>query len=327
LQCVAQVKPFADKFQRQDLPFWRQAATAAKSVRRKAAALAFACLPQWRPERDGSLRGKRHLEMETGMTTKKGTTGVDFLTGSSKADKIYGDEGNDSIWGMSGSDLLYGDAGNDAVHGGGGSDIIYGGDGNDSLNGDTGTDTLIGGAGADKAWGGTGNDVLTGDLGDDYLFGESGNDWLDGGEGDDQMKGGSGDDRLMGGEGDDIMRGEAGDDTFIGGAGNDTFYFGSGTNTSRDAHGDDDYYIAKGSTNIISDNDGKDVLHIGFAKYASLMFVRQGDNLEISFSGSDGVTEITGFFADDHDIETIIDKAGKSHSTSGFSSHDSGDIW
>jgi Ca2+-binding RTX toxin-like protein len=75
----------------------------------------------------------------TGMMA--GLDGDDRLTGTARANAIYGNDGQDSLYGGDGRDRLIG--GNNA-------DRIYGGDGDDTLSGSTGRDTLTGGAGADE---------------------------------------------------------------------------------------------------------------------------------------------------------------------------------
>jgi len=74
-----------------------------------------------------------------------GTSGNDFLYGSSIDDRFYGEDGNDTIFGGGGDDLLYGGLGNDTLYG----DVYYGVNGNDVLDGGPGNDMLEGDTGAD----------------------------------------------------------------------------------------------------------------------------------------------------------------------------------
>ncbi len=112
--------------------------------------------------------------------SSQGTAGNDYLTGSSKADKLYAGAGNDVMLGGAGNDELFGGAGNDTLNGGRGNDILNGGDGNDVLDGGEGSDVLSGGAGADILSGGDGNDKLYGGDGNDVLLGGKGADYLEG---------------------------------------------------------------------------------------------------------------------------------------------------
>jgi glucose/arabinose dehydrogenase len=84
--------------------------------------------------------------------TKTGTTGDDFLDGTSSADVICGMGGSDTIEGMQGNDVLRGGGGTDKVNGGTGADDLYGAGGNDAVNsrdGVSGNDSLDGGSGTD----------------------------------------------------------------------------------------------------------------------------------------------------------------------------------
>ena len=84
--------------------------------------------------------------------TKTGTTGDDFLDGTSSADVICGMGGSDTIEGMQGNDVLRGGGGTDKVNGGTGADDLYGAGGNDAVNsrdGVSGNDSLAGGSGTD----------------------------------------------------------------------------------------------------------------------------------------------------------------------------------
>lgn len=56
------------------------------------------------------------------------------LSGTSRADIIYGFGGNDTLRGVDGDDDLYGGQGADPLLGGAGKDDLYGGDGNDGID-------------------------------------------------------------------------------------------------------------------------------------------------------------------------------------------------
>ena len=73
--------------------------------------------------------------------------GDDDITGSSRADFIWGGKGNDELLGNDENDRLWGVDGNDVLIGGRGNDLVDGGTGDDTLiwNVGDGTDTFIGG--------------------------------------------------------------------------------------------------------------------------------------------------------------------------------------
>jgi Ca2+-binding RTX toxin-like protein len=68
---------------------------------------------------------------------------IENLTGSSHADKLYGDAGNNVLKGGAGADLLSGGKGNDRLYGGAGADVLIGGKGLDALYGGAGADTFV----------------------------------------------------------------------------------------------------------------------------------------------------------------------------------------
>jgi Ca2+-binding RTX toxin-like protein len=91
-----------------------------------------------------------------------GLGGDDVLSGSRRADALFGGEGNDT---------LDGGQGNDGLFGGNGDDVMLGGCGNDLLRGEAGTDTLVGGSGKDFLNGGLGVDTMAGGQGfDSFVF-------------------------------------------------------------------------------------------------------------------------------------------------------------
>lgn len=97
----------------------------------------------------------------------EGTGNDDVLTGSDRADELWGGWGNDRIDGLGGDDLLEGFDGNDQ---------IAGGDGNDTLDGLSGDDSLLGEAGNDRLWGYGGNDTMRGGAGADAYDAGTGDD-------------------------------------------------------------------------------------------------------------------------------------------------------
>ena len=184
--------------------------------------------------------------------------GDDYISGTPRADTIYGFGGNDDLSGLGGPDSLLGGADDDRLHGGGGNDSLYGEDGNDRLDGEAGNDSLAGGAGEDTLQGGAGADVFDGWSGsdtvlyDDQTVGvrislQAGvasfpgttmpDEYLSsienavGGQEDDTLVGNEYDNVLAGGTGNDSLDGEGGNDVLDGGVGADTLDGGSGSDT------------------------------------------------------------------------------------------------
>ena len=196
------------------------------------------------------------------------TIQVDFVsgatvTGSSIANKIYGNAGADTLSGLGGNDFLQGGLGNDTLNGGEGNDIMDGGAGDDTMAGGLGVDTyyvdsfsdsvteladqgidtvrttldgyvlganlenlILAGVGNQDGTGNALNNTLTGTDDSNSLEGLDGNDRLVGGGGSDDLYGGAGLDTLLGGDGDDLLFGGSGNDKLTGGAGRDYFVAG-----------------------------------------------------------------------------------------------------
>jgi peptidoglycan/xylan/chitin deacetylase (PgdA/CDA1 family) len=150
-----------------------------------------------------------------------GTAGDDNLSGTVRADVIWGGGGNDTVAAGAGDDLVCGGPGRDSVRGEGGADTLLGGGDDDTLDGGSADDSLYGGPGADHLLGGMGNDLLSGAEDDDLLDGGPEDDTLNGGPGEDSLGGGPGADRLFGGSGSDALSGGLGNDTLLGGSGLD----------------------------------------------------------------------------------------------------------
>jgi acetyl esterase/lipase len=69
------------------------------------------------------------------------------ITGTGRADFLFGTRGRDTICGLGGNDVIVGAAGDDVILGGPGNDLLVGGPGNDTLDGQAGWDLAIGGPG------------------------------------------------------------------------------------------------------------------------------------------------------------------------------------
>ncbi|MGO1074130.1 beta strand repeat-containing protein [Inquilinus sp. CA228] len=200
-------------------------------------------------------------------------SGIENLTGSAFADRLYGAAGINDLRGGGGDDTLRGGADADVLDGGAGSDFANyqgsaagvvvnlladtasGGDAQgdqldniENLYGSSNADQLTGSNARNILGGELGDDTLVGNGGDDALSGEAGNDSLSGGDGADRLVGGAGIDTIRGGIGNDSVDagseadqvfGEAGDDNLLGGDGNDRLDGGDGNDTLEGAVGSD----------------------------------------------------------------------------------------
>ena len=188
-----------------------------------------------RYDREEGLGGTQGVSVD--LATGTGTdafggsdsiSGIDTVTGTSRADIILGDDDDNRLDGLSGNDSLDGRAADDTIFAGEGNDTALGGDGADYVDAGDGNDLVDGGGGSDYLAGRGGNDTLTGGNGGDGLHGGEGNDVLTGGEDCDTLAGGAGADSLDGGAQDDALEGGEGDDTLLGGAGDDRLSGGAG---------------------------------------------------------------------------------------------------
>ena len=171
--------------------------------------------------------------------------GFEDVLGSSRSDRITGDDIANVLAGGRGNDFLVGAGGDDILIGGRGHDSLVGGSGQDRV--DYSQDAAMRGVSVDLTLGtakdGFGGqdalsdfeevlgskfgDVISGGILDESLRGEGGNDRLNGRSGNDRLSGGSGNDHLSGGDGNDYMSGGLGRDTLTGSSGEDVFVFNS----------------------------------------------------------------------------------------------------
>ena len=221
--------------------------------------------------------GNDQIDSGDGDDIIDGGDGDDLIVAGSGNDQVIAGVGDDIIFTESGDDLIKAGSGNDRIDSGDGNDEVYGQDGNDNINTGLGDDIIFAGAGVDIINAGLGNDIIDagedndlvlGGTGNDIIYGNTGNDSLYGEIGNDYIMGGSGDDEIGGGEGDDILVGNAGDDILDGGAGNDLYI----------------HNLGDGKTTI-TDEFGVDTVRIfGVANQNNLSFVKNGNDLEITFS-------------------------------------------
>ncbi|KAA0972253.1 hypothetical protein FPY71_03880 [Aureimonas fodinaquatilis] len=204
-----------------------------------------------------------------------GTSFADRFDGAGASDIFFGGDGEDQLTGAGGDDQLFGGAHNDQLHGGEGFDLMVGDAGDDVLvdkgimpgQPETGNkarklgDTLIGGEGNDTIMSGAGDDLLLGDdaSAEGYSAstavekpGVSYRDSLFGEAGNDTIDGGWGDDFIDAGDGHDQVFGGTGKDTLLGGIGNDTIWGGDGDDSIVGGGGEDALYGMDGNDTLVA---------------------------------------------------------------------------
>jgi hypothetical protein len=132
---------------------------------------------------EGPSGGSVLLPAEAPTSALKSTClkrkGVKFL--------VIGTKKNDRITGSNRADVIFGLGGNDQLSGGRGNDCLVGGKGGDNLSGAQGKDTLVGGRGGDNLNGGSHADRLLGGAGKDAINAAYGKDRVNGGKGNDAI--------------------------------------------------------------------------------------------------------------------------------------------
>lgn len=238
------------------------------------------------------------------------------LSGTSGANRLFGEEGNDSISSGSGNDTLDGGLGDDLLDGGAGNDLIVGGDGNDTLtvgNNSGSGDSLFGGFGNDRlsfelsndaatvTFSGDGAGVFADSDGDSGTFseieavtGSSNADSIDAqlvSSGVD-LAGGGGNDTILGGLGDDTLTGGQGDDSLSGGDGNDRFEFapGDGLDTISDFN--------LGNTGALLDGDATNNDFADLTGYYDSIFEVWADQADDGVLNQSNTTDTKGYLTD-----------------------------
>ena len=179
------------------------------------------------------------------------------------------------------------------------SETVQGTDAAEIINGNGGDDHLIGAGGNDQLNGGGGNDILDGGEGNDTLTGDWGNDTL---------LGGAGNDTLLGGDGDDVLDGGTGNDYLEGGAGSDTYVVrkGDGVDTINN------YFYGYDAVKGWGNNGNDTVSFVGDIAPEQLWFKRDGNDLQVSITGSNDKTVIQNwYFGDPYHVRQFVASDGK----------------
>jgi Ca2+-binding RTX toxin-like protein len=223
--------------------------------------------------------------LNTGSAAGDIYVGIENLTGSTHADKLFGDDQ---------ANILDGGAGNDTLVGGAGADKLIGGAGSDTASYETAIAAVTAslansGVNTGDAAGDTYDSIesLTGSKFNDILIGDANANGFDGGSGDDTLIGGVGADVLDGSQGTDTasyatataavvaslvspagntgdakgdtfisienLTGSAFDDTLTGDAGNNVLDGGLGNDHLIGGKGNDSY-IVNSATDVIVEN-------------------------------------------------------------------------
>ncbi len=209
--------------------------------------------------------------------------------------------GNTVSWDAGAMENLIGGTGNDTLTGSTGDNTLTGGTGNDALDGSSGNDTykFASGFGTDTITDASGADTLdfsafntgvTVSLGSTSFTASAGNtvSWSSGAM--ENLIGGSGNDSLTGNASDNILTGGSGSDTLDGGAGNDIYRFtGNGEASITDSAGVDTLDFSKATNGMTVD----------LTKTEATDLSNQSDTTRslLRFSGTDGSTAITDYFA------------------------------
>ena len=221
-------------------------------------------------------------------------SGVDNITGSDFADRLYGD--NDA-------NMLIGGDGNDALFGRNGDDIFVGGQGRDIFSGGNGFDTVdysveAGAVTVDMMELIVASQAAEGDrlysiesvMGTDFndrIFGNNDDNLIDGGSGNDSLFGRNGADTIHGGQGDDLISAGAHNDIINGDAGNDRLYTGTGNDIvvfeTSESGNDTVYDFVLGLDRILIDDDSGN-----FDSFGELMAAGSENGADVTFDFGDG---------------------------------------
>ncbi|WP_261986310.1 calcium-binding protein, partial [Francisella philomiragia] len=228
-----------------------------------------------------------------------------------------------SLAGTSGADFILGTSDNDIINAGTGDDEIYGKLGDDVINTGDGNDTVYAGEGNDRVTVGINNgyNSIYGESGDDVLnaTGSWSRNTLDGGEGNDTIRGGYQNDVLRGGSGDDVIStGERSSDYVEGGLGNDTLIsdYGSKDVVYKYNLGDGFDTIKRGSTkfysswgNIHQDYFKQKVVFGEGISSSDVSFSKEGNDLllQIGADATQGM-RVEGFYSGDGKYKSKVSR-------------------
>jgi Ca2+-binding RTX toxin-like protein len=239
--------------------------------------------------------------------TLTGTTAING-TGNTLDNMLTGNGVNNTLTGGAGNDTLDGGAGTDTMSGGAGNDVYYvdiaadvttenANEGIDLVN-SAATRTLaaniellfLAGSTAINGTGNTLANLLRGNAMNNTLVGGGGTDILEGGAGNDTLSNTTGNTLLNGGAGTDTLTGGSNNDLLIGGLGNDALTTGSGADIIAFNKGDGQDTVAVSTTkdNTLSIGGG--------ARYADLLFTKNGNDLVLKVGATDQIT-LTGYYA------------------------------
>jgi Ca2+-binding RTX toxin-like protein len=241
-----------------------------------------------------------HLTL-TGTTAINGTGNTldNVLTGNAVNNTLNGGAGNDTLDGAAGTDTMSGGAGNDIYYVDIAADVTTenANEGMDLIN-SAATRTLAANIEllfltGTSAINGTGNslaNLLRGNSVNNTLIGGGGTDILEGGAGNDTLSNTTGNTLLSGGAGTDTLTGGSNNDLLIGGLGNDALTTGAGADIIAFNKGDgqDTVAISTAKDNTLSIGGG--------ARYADLLFTKNGNDLVLKVGATDQVT-LTGYYA------------------------------
>lgn len=246
----------------------------------------------------GAVADLMMVVANSGAAAGDSYTGVDNITGSDYADRLFGDNDGNTLIGGDGNDALFGRNGDDIFVGGNGRDIFSGGGGFDTVDysGEAGAITVdmmerivaSQAAEGDRLYS---IESVIGTAFNDRIFGNNDGNLIEGEAGNDSLFGRNGDDVINGGEGDDLISAGAHDDVLNGGLGNDRLYTGAGADTvmiDTATVGNDTVYDFMTGLDVILIDD----LSGNFDSFAELMAsgTDDGTNVTFDFGGGNSLT-------------------------------------
>jgi Ca2+-binding RTX toxin-like protein len=241
----------------------------------------------------------------------EGNPNLISITGTTKADIIFADDGDQQILGGDGNDQISSGIGDDILLGGNGNDVLIPGDGNDIIEGGLGTNAvdyssitasvtvnLNSGKVVFTDYEQTISDIqnLIASQFDDTIIGSSNANDIRGGAGSDRIEGNGGKDTLYGGAGNDTINGGDYHDVMVGGLGNDVYIVDQSIDTVTEKSGEGVDTIQT-SISIFSITKLSAIDNLTYTGTSAAQLT--GNALSNVITGSSGNDKIDGFLGAD----------------------------
>jgi len=241
----------------------------------------------------------------------EGNPNLISITGTTKADIIFADDGDQQILGGDGNDSISSGIGDDILLGGNGDDVLSPGVGNDIVVGGLGTNwvdysiistsvtvNLNSGTAVFNDYEQTISDIqnIIASQFDDTIIGSSSANDIRGGTGNDVIEGKAGNDSLYGGAGNDTINGGDGQDVMFGGLGNDIYIIDQALDTVTEKSGEGVDTIQT-SISIFSITKLSAIDNLTYTGTSAAQLT--GNALSNVITGSSGNDKIDGFLGGD----------------------------